>query len=107
MKNKFKLFCTFMICLIFLTLVNTNSPQPSADTTAINDGVIMSTGAFVDCYPDAYNFNSNNENTNSVTFNFSCRTYTDCTLKYIVISQRVNGYYEDDGTGRTDGFAEP
>ena len=32
MKNKFKLFCTFMICLIFLTLVNTNSPQPSADS---------------------------------------------------------------------------
>lgn len=32
MKNKFKLFCTFMICLIFLTLVNINSPQPSADS---------------------------------------------------------------------------
>ena len=39
MKNKFKLFCTFMICLIFLTLVNTNSPQPSADSTGTGGDV--------------------------------------------------------------------
>lgn len=39
MKNKFKLFCTFIICLIFLTLVNTNSPQPSADSVGTGEDV--------------------------------------------------------------------
>lgn len=108
MKNKFKLFCTFMICLIFLTLVNTNSPQPSADTT-INEGVIMPTGAYIDSYPDAYNFHYylGNSSNNAVHMKYTFRTYTNCTLEYVIVSQYISDYYKDDGTGRTGGFAGP
>ena len=103
MKNKFKLFCTFMICLIFLTLVNTNSPQPSADTT-INEGVIMPTGAYIDSYGLNYNFHQGSDNSRSgIEIQYTFRTYTNCTLKYVIVSRYKSDYYKD-GTG---GFPGP
>lgn len=105
MKNKFKLFCTFMICLIFLTLVNTNSPQPSADTTTtINEGVIMPTGAYIDSYGINYNFHQGSNNSRSgIEIQYTFRTYTNCTLKYVIVSRYKSDYYKD-GTG---GFPGP
>lgn len=103
MKNKFKLFCTFMICLIFLTLVNTNSPQPSADTT-INEGVIMPTGAYIDSYGLNYNFHQGSDNSaNDIEMKYTFRTYTDCTLEYVIVSKYRDPYYNN-GTG---GFSGP